>query len=96
MALIVILGSAHPFRGGLASYNERLALQYQREGHQVVLYTFSLQYPNFLFPGKTQYSESPKPNDLDIRIKVNSTNPYNWLSIGNEIKNLKAQKRRLN
>ena len=86
---IVILGSAHPFRGGLASYNERLALEYQREGHEVIIYTFSLQYPSFLFPGKTQYSESPKPTDLDIRIRVNSTNPLNWLSVGNEIKNLK-------
>jgi len=89
MARIVILGSAHPFRGGLAGYNERLALQYQREGHEVIVYTFSLQYPSFLFPGKTQYSESPKPNNLDIRIRVNSINPFNWLSIGNEIKKLK-------
>lgn len=89
MARIVILGSAYPFRGGLASYNERLALQYQREGHEVIIYTFSLQYPSFFFPGKTQYSGSPKPNDLDIRIKVNSINPLNWLGVGNEIKKLK-------
>ena len=89
MSTVIILGSAHPFRGGLASYNERLALEYQREGHDVVVYTFSLQYPSFLFPGKTQYSESPKPDYLDIRIRVNSTNPLNWLSVGNEIKNLK-------
>lgn len=89
MSKIVILGSAHPFRGGLASYNERLALEYQREGHEVIVYTFSLQYPSFLFPGKTQYSESPKPNNLDIRVRVNSTNPLNWLNVGNEIKNLK-------
>ncbi|HZG01679.1 MAG TPA: glycosyltransferase, partial [Chitinophagales bacterium] len=89
MSTVVILGSAHPFRGGLASYNERLALEYQREGHNVVVYTFSLQYPSFLFPGKTQYSESPKPQNLDIRIRVNSTNPLNWLSVGNEIRNLK-------
>lgn len=89
MSTIVILGSAYPFRGGLASYNERLALEYQREGHEVIVYTFSLQYPSFLFPGKTQYSESPKPNNLDIRVRVNSTNPLNWLSVGNEIKKLK-------
>ena len=89
MSTIVILGSAHPFRGGLASYNERLAKQYQDDGHQVVVYTFTLQYPSFLFPGKTQYSESPKPNNLDIRVKVNSINPLNWIQVGNEIKKLK-------
>ncbi|HEX4958431.1 MAG TPA: glycosyltransferase family 4 protein [Lacibacter sp.] len=86
---IVIIGPAHPLRGGLASYNERLARQFQNEGHKVTIYTFSLQYPGFLFPGTTQYSSEPKPADLNIQIKINSVNPFNWLSIGNELKNLK-------
>ncbi len=85
MKSVVILGSAHPLRGGLASYNERLAQAFQDAGDQVQIYTFSLQYPNFLFPGKTQYSESPAPKDLNIRISVNSVNPINWLKVGNEI-----------
>ncbi|MBS4065080.1 MAG: glycosyltransferase family 4 protein [Chitinophagaceae bacterium] len=76
-------------RGGLASYNERLARQFQNEGHEVTIYTFSLQYPGFLFPGTTQYSSEPKPADLNIQIKINSVNPLNWLSVGNELKNLK-------
>ena len=86
---IIILGTAHPFRGGLASYNERLALQFQKEGHNVEIYTFTTQYPNFLFPGKTQYSEEAAPSDLKITRKVSSVNPLNWLKIGKEIKNLK-------
>jgi glycosyltransferase involved in cell wall biosynthesis len=48
---IIILGTAYPYRGGLATYNERLALQLRSEGHQVEIYTFTLQYPSFLFPG---------------------------------------------
>lgn len=86
---IILVGTAHPFRGGLASYNERLALQFQQEGHDVEIYTFTVQYPNFLFPGKSQFSEEPAPKDLIIRRKVNSVNPFNWLKIGNEIKRLK-------
>lgn len=86
---IVILGTAHPFRGGLASYNERLALQFQQEGHDVEIYTFTVQYPNFLFPGKSQYSEEPAPAQLKISRKVNSVNPFNWLKIGNELKRMK-------
>lgn len=58
---ICILGPAHPLRGGLASFNERLASQFQNEGHEVSMLTFSLQYPKLLFPGKTQFSQSPKP-----------------------------------
>lgn len=86
---IIILGTAHPFRGGLASYNERLALQFQEEGHDVEIFTFTTQYPNFLFPGKTQYSEEPAPTKIKIIRKVSSVNPLNWIKVGNEIKNLK-------
>ena len=87
---VVILGSAHPLRGGLASYNERLAREFMRQGHSVQIYTFSLQYPEFLFPGKSQYSDQPAPDDLYIHVKVNSVNPLNWLKIGKEIAALNA------
>lgn len=86
---IIILGTAHPFRGGLASYNERLAKQFQTEGHQVEIITFTTQYPHFLFPGKTQFSEEPTPNNLKITRLVNSVNPINWLKVGQQIKKQK-------
>lgn len=87
---VVILGSAHPLRGGLASYNERLAREFIRQGHSVQIYTFSLQYPEFLFPGTSQYSDQPAPDDLYIHVKVNSVNPFNWLKVGKEIAKLNA------
>ncbi len=86
---VVIIGPAHPLRGGLASFNERLARQFQQEGFEVTIYTFCLQYPGFLFPGKTQYSSEPAPTDLNIKVCINSINPLNWLTIGNELKNKK-------
>ncbi len=90
MAKVVILGSAHPLRGGgLATFNERLARAFAKEGHEVVIYTFSLQYPGFLFPGKTQYSDEPAPSDLEIKVKVNSVNPINWIGVGRELRKMK-------
>lgn len=86
---IVILGPAHPLRGGIAAFNERLAKQFQDEGHDVTIYSFSLQYPDFLFPGTTQYSSEPAPENLTIKTKINSVNPFNWIAVGNEINNLK-------
>lgn len=86
---IVLLGTAHPFRGGLASFNERLAKAFQAKGYQFIIYTFTVQYPNFLFPGKTQYSSSPKPTDLVIERKINSVNPFNWIKVGLELKKIK-------
>ncbi len=89
MAKIVILGPAHPLRGGgMSTFNERLARAFQDQGHQVVIYTFSLQYPGFLFPGKTQYSEEPPPPDLDIRVRLNSINPLNWFRVGWELRRM--------
>lgn len=88
MSLIIIIGPAYPLRGGIAAFNERLAIELQGMGHKVMLYSFSLQYPSFLFPGKTQYSDSPAPEGLDIYSKINSINPGNWLKVGREIKKL--------
>ncbi len=83
---LVIIGSAYPLRGGLATYNERLAKEYIDQGYDVTVYTFNLQYPGFLFPGKTQYSSGPAPVDLPIKIRINSINPFNWWKVGKEIK----------
>jgi len=85
---VIIIGPAHPLRGGLASFDERLAKQFQEEGFDTTIYTFSLQYPNFLFPGTTQYSTEPAPTDIKIKVCINSVNPLNWLKIGNELKKL--------
>jgi glycosyltransferase involved in cell wall biosynthesis len=85
----VIIGPAHPLRGGLASFNERLARAFQQEGDQVIVYTFSLQYPGFLFPGTTQYSSEPAPGDIDIRVRINAVNPFNWISVGRELKKIR-------
>lgn len=83
---VIILGTAWPYRGGLAAFNERLARQYQQEGHEVEIVTFTLQYPSFLFPGKTQYSEDPAPEGLKITRKLNAINPISWWRTGRYIK----------
>ena len=55
--IITLVGTAYPYRGGLALYNERLMEEFQKQGHDVSINTFSIQYPSFLFPGKTQYGD---------------------------------------
>ncbi|MEI7965350.1 MAG: glycosyltransferase [Chitinophagaceae bacterium] len=87
---IIILGPAHPLRGGgITTFNERLAKEFMQQGFATSIYSFSLQYPGFLFPGKTQWSEEPAPAALDIHSRINSINPLNWISVGKEIKTLK-------
>lgn len=86
---IISLGPAYPYRGGLASFNDRLAQQFLTEGNDVEIFTFSLQYPKFLFPGKTQFTDGPCPDNLSVKRNVNSINPLNWIITGLKIRKRK-------
>lgn len=86
---IVILGPANPYRGGIAALNERLAVELQQEGHEVTIFNFTVQYPGFLFPGKTQYTDDAAPVGIEIVRKVNSVNPLNWIKVGCELRRMK-------
>ncbi len=83
---IILLGPAHPYRGGLASIMETMAREWQSRGHEVCIYTFTVQYPSLLFPGKTQYVTTPAPEDLHIERVMNTVNPLNWVSLGLRLK----------
>ena len=83
---IGIIGTAYPYRGGIAAFNARLAQEYISQGHEVTLYNFTLQYPGFLFPGTTQYSDAAAPEGLTIVRCINSCNPFNWIKAGRRIR----------
>ena len=83
---VVIIGPGYPLRGGLATFDQRLAREFIREGDDCIIYSFSLQYPDFLFPGTTQYSTDPPPEGLTILSRINSINPFNWLRVGRELR----------
>ncbi len=83
---ITILGPAHPYRGGIAALNERLAKQLVDEGNEVNIVSFTVQYPKFLFPGKTQFSEQKTIFNFPITREINSVNPLNWLKTGWKIR----------
>ena len=87
MSKIVIIGPAHPLRGGgLTTFNHRLAKSFNEAGDDCVIYSFSLQYPSFLFPGTTQYTDEPAPTGIKIKSIINSINPLNWIKVGNQLR----------
>lgn len=79
------MGPAHPLRGGLTTFDHRLAREFIALGDACEIWSFSLQYPSFLFPGTTQYSDEPAPEDLIIHTAINSVNPINWIVVGRQI-----------
>ena len=82
---VIIIGPAFPFRGGIANFNNALAQEYHNIGDQVTLYSFTLQYPGFLFPGTTQYESGEAPKNLKIKTLINSVNPFNWINVARKI-----------
>ncbi len=86
MSNIIIIGPGHPLRGGLATFNQRLAKEFIQLGDDCSICSFSLQYPRIFFPGKTQYSDEPAPKEIAIRSLINSINPFNWIKIGNRLR----------
>jgi len=84
---VVLIGPAFPYRGGLSTFNERFAQEFEKE-NSIEIITFTLQYPGFLFPGKSQYSEDKEP-ELSIKRMINSVNPLSWIKTGNYLKKQK-------
>ncbi|MES2593356.1 MAG: glycosyltransferase [Bacteroidota bacterium] len=83
---VIIVGPAFPLRGGIANFNEAFCRAMNTAGIDAKVISFSLQYPGFLFPGKTQYDTGKGPQDIVIETKINSVNPLNWLKVARQIK----------
>ena len=84
---IIILGPAHPLRpGGITTFNERLCKAFMEAGHTCSIWSFSLQYPSFLFPGTSQFTDTTPPAGITIHTLINSINPFNWWKVGRMLK----------
>lgn len=76
---VVIIGPAWPLRGGgMSTFNERLALAFEQAGLSTQIVSFTLQYPHFLFPGKSQFTDEPAPLGLNSIALINTVNPLSW------------------
>jgi glycosyltransferase involved in cell wall biosynthesis len=81
----IIIGPAYPLRGGIANLNEALCENFNKQNIKSSIVSFSLQYPQFLFPGKTQFESSVVKHDFEIKTIINSINPLSWFVAANYI-----------
>lgn len=79
---IAILSPFQPYRGGIASFSNRLYRELEEmERVEVSAFSFSLLYPSFLFPGKTQYVEDEDSvSSIKSERILSSINPFSWFS----------------
>lgn len=84
---IAFLSTFFPFRGGIAQFNALLYREFEKE-NEVKAYTFKRQYPNFLFPGETQYvTEADNADEIPADVCLDTINPFTFLSTARKIRN---------
>lgn len=83
---IAYLSTFYPFRGGIAQFNASLFRELEKQ-HEVIPFTFTRQYPDMLFPGKTQYVTNDENADPIKSIQtLDSINPFTYISTARQIK----------
>ena len=85
---VVFLSPAHPFRGGIAQFTQMWARALAGAGHQVRVLTFTRQFPEAIFPGKTQMDPSAPPGDLEIERVFCAWDPLSWARTARRIQSL--------
>jgi len=83
---IAFLSTFYPFRGGIAQFNALMYRAFEKE-HTVKAFTFKRQYPDFLFPGETQYVTKEDIADEIPSVEVlDSVNPITFLTTAKKVK----------
>lgn len=81
---IAILSCFPPYRGGISQFNSSLYEELSKE-HLVKAFNFKRQYPEFLFPGKTQYIEG-ESNGFPESVRILDTaNPFSYFKTAKAI-----------
>jgi len=80
---IALISVAPPYRGGISKHTSIL-VEKLSQNHSVDVINYSRQYPDFLFPGKTQYLDDKSEDDNSSRM-IDAINPLTWFRTGNKL-----------
>ncbi len=86
---VAILSCFYPYRGGISQFNACLYGELSKE-HIVKAFNFKRQYPEFLFPGKTQYvTADDEAVPVESVSPLDTANPFTYISTYREIRDWK-------
>ncbi|MDC1067849.1 glycosyltransferase [Candidatus Kapabacteria bacterium] len=84
---IAYLSTFYPYRGGIAQFNAALFRAFERLGNEVRAFNFTRQYPDFIFPGSTQFVTEKDYADKIPNLRVLDTvNPVSYIKTAKKIK----------
>ncbi|MGQ9611694.1 glycosyltransferase [Chloroflexus sp.] len=75
---IAVVGPTYPFRGGIAHYSTMLVHYLRAAGHTTFFYSFTRQYPTWLFPGRSDRDPSAAPLRVECEYLLDPINPFTW------------------
>ncbi|MEM8533449.1 MAG: glycosyltransferase [Chloroflexota bacterium] len=84
---ICIVGPTYPYRGGISHYTTLLVQHLRKAGHWTRLYSFTRQYPSWLFPGKSDRDPSTSPLRTECEYVLDPVNPFTWWQLCRKIRN---------
>ncbi len=82
---LAFVGPVHPFRGGISHFTARLASEISSTDDCYVI-NFARLYPNFIFPGKTQFDHSRSEFRFPAERILDPLNPLSWRKASQQIK----------
>ena len=84
---IVMIGPVYPYKGGISHYTSLLCKSI-RERHEVIMLSYSMQYPRILFRGEQKDPGNKSFQINDARFILHTANPFNWIKTSAQIRKL--------
>lgn len=75
----LLLGPAYPIRGGIANFNESLAIAFIKNSIETEIISFKRQYSSSAFPSKNPRTKEKAPFLLNIKSLIRSFSPFSWI-----------------
>lgn len=83
---LCVIGPTYPYRGGISHYTTFLVQHLRNAGHWTQLYSYTRQYPRWLFPGRTDQDPSIVPLKVECKYMLDPINPITWLRVAHQVR----------
>ena len=87
----LVISSAYPYRGGISDSTHSFCDELIKNEISTEVWTFKKLYPNFLFPGKSQFTKEKINQTFTIKRKLNTLSPINWINVAKNINKLNPE-----
>ena len=87
----LVFSASYPYRGGISDSTHSLCNELTKNNIETEVWTFSLLYPNFLFPGKTQFSNEVYEQNFKIKRIINTISLLNWIKVSKKVNKINPE-----